>query len=97
MRRSLRQHIWRDAVGEVLRHQPGCEDPTAGLHPLCELDLARTKLDPKQRLYGASRTPSRTLGHRVAFVMLWWPAPGGLGLWHCAARASRCIAIWRDI
>ena len=40
MRCALRKHVRRDAVDEILPHQPGGEDPTAGLHALGELDLA---------------------------------------------------------
>src|SRR5580698_3428141 len=69
MRRALGQHVRRDAVDEILRHQAGGEDPAPGLHALRKLDLARAELDRKQRLYA--------LGHRVCLMLIWWPVPGG--------------------
>ena len=55
MRRALREHVRRDAIDEVLRHQSGGEDPSAGLHALREFDLARAELDREQRLHRARR------------------------------------------
>src|SRR3984957_17472914 len=69
MRRALGQHVRRDAVDKILRHQAGGEHPAPGFHPLRELDLARAELDRKQRLYA--------LGHRVRLMLIWCPVPGG--------------------
>ena len=52
MRQALRDHVGRDAVDEVLRHQAGREHPAAGLHALREPDLAGAELDRQQRLHG---------------------------------------------
>src|ERR1700724_555773 len=70
MRRVLGQHVRRDAVGKILRHQAGGEDPAPGFHALGELDLARAELDREQRLYA--------LGHRVHLMLICWPVPGGV-------------------
>src|SRR5579862_9410147 len=70
MRRALGQHLRRDAIGEILRHQPGGEHPAPGFHALGELDLACAELDRQQRLYA--------LGHRCRLMLIWWPVPGGV-------------------
>src|SRR6202035_3618640 len=70
MRRVLGQHVRRDAVDEILRHQAGGEDPAPGFHALGELDLASAELDRQQRLYA--------LGHRVRLMLICWPVPGGV-------------------
>src|SRR5580704_18620991 len=70
MRRALGQHIGRDAVDEILRHQAGGEHPAPGFHALGELDLARAELDREQRLYA--------LGHRIRLMLICWPVPGGV-------------------
>ena len=70
MRRALGQHVRRDAVDKILRHQAGGEDPAPGFHALRELDLARAELDREQRLYA--------LGHRVRLMLICWPVPGGV-------------------
>src|SRR3984957_12844861 len=70
MRRPLGQHVRRDAIDEILRHQAGGEDPAPGFHPLRELDLACAELDREQRFYA--------LGHRVRLMLIWWPVPGGV-------------------
>ena len=60
VRHALRQHVGRDAGGEILRHQPGGEHPAAGFDAAREPDLARAKLDGEQRLHcgAASCRPS---------------------------------------
>src|ERR1700722_4809132 len=70
MGRALGQHVRRDAVDEILRHQAGGEHPAPGFHALRKLDLARTELDRKQQLYA--------LGHRVRLMLICWPGPGGV-------------------
>src|SRR3984957_6754532 len=69
MRRALGQHVRRDAVDKILRHQASGEHPPPGFHPLRELDLACAELAREQRLYA--------LGHRVRLMLIWWPVPGG--------------------
>ncbi len=51
VRRAFGQHIRRDAVRKVLRHQPGREHPAARPDALGELDLAATKFDGQQGLH----------------------------------------------
>src|SRR5580704_51569 len=70
MGRALGQHVRRDAVGKILRHQAGGKDPAPGFHALGELDLARAELNREQRFYA--------LGHRVRLMLIWWPVPGGI-------------------
>src|SRR6202051_2738151 len=70
MRRALGQHVRRNAVDEILRHQAGGEHPAPGLHALGKLDLARAELNREQRL--------NALGHRVYLMLICWPVPGGV-------------------
>ena len=50
VRRALRQHVRRDAVHEILRHQAGRENPAASLDALSKPDLAGAKFDGQQGL-----------------------------------------------
>src|ERR1700730_14279584 len=74
MWRALCEDVRRNAIDEVLAHQPGSEHPAACFHALRKFDLAGAELDRKERLCSA----------RDGFGWHCRRLPVGFSAWVCA-------------